>query len=203
MKVFLSWSGKRSQLLANTLREWLPLVLHYLEPWVSQADIVSGQPWAVTLAQELEASDFGILCLTRENMGSPWVLFEAGSLAKSLDHGKVVPFLLDLDLSDIISSPLGQFQAKKVDRTDTAALVRDINWICADPIGSARLTQLFDALWPPFDAQLQKILEMPNEPGPARAPGEILEDLVVTVRSIDQRMRGLEDAYANRPSARR
>jgi hypothetical protein len=37
MKVFLSWSGNRSKMLANTLREWLPLVLHYLEPWVSQA----------------------------------------------------------------------------------------------------------------------------------------------------------------------
>lgn len=201
MKVFLSWSGKRSQMLAHTLREWFPLVLHYLEPWVSQADIASGQPWAVTLAQELDASDFGILCLTPESIGSPWVLFEAGSLAKSLDRGKVVPLLLDLDLSDIISSPLGQFQAKKVDRIDMAALVRDINRIRVDPIDAARLTQLFDALWPQFDAQVQEILQTPHEAGPARAPGHILEDLVVTVRSIDQRMRSLEDASGSRPPA--
>jgi hypothetical protein len=198
MKVFLSWSGNRSKMLANTLREWLPLVLHYLEPWVSQADISAGERWAVTLAKELEVSDFGILCLTRENIGSPWVLFEAGSLAKSLDHGKVIPFLLDLDLSHF-SGPLAQFQSKKVDRSDTAELIQDINRICANPVDSTRLTQLFDALWPQFEAQLKKILEIPAESGPTRSTGEVLEDLVATVRSIDQRMRGLEDASANRP----
>lgn len=32
MKVFISWSGERSQALAQALRDWLPLVLHFVEP---------------------------------------------------------------------------------------------------------------------------------------------------------------------------
>ena len=42
MKLFISWSGKRSHMLASTLRDWLPLVLHYIQPWVSEGDIDAG-----------------------------------------------------------------------------------------------------------------------------------------------------------------
>jgi hypothetical protein len=80
------------------------------------------------------------------------------------------------------------------------ASVRAINRVCADPVDSARLTQLFDALWPQFEARVNETPPRQDEGMPTRPPGEILEDLVATVQSIDQRMRGLEDAYANRPA---
>jgi hypothetical protein len=84
MKVFISWSGERSQALAQALRDWLPLVLHYVEPWLSQSDIEPGERWASEVSKELEVSNFGIICVTKENTESPWILFEAGALAKSL-----------------------------------------------------------------------------------------------------------------------
>lgn len=43
MKVFISWSGERSHALGDALHDWIPLVLHYVEPWLSQADIEAGQ----------------------------------------------------------------------------------------------------------------------------------------------------------------
>ncbi len=46
MKVFISWSGERSQLLAQALHGWLPLVLHYVQPWLSEADVSAGDRWA-------------------------------------------------------------------------------------------------------------------------------------------------------------
>jgi hypothetical protein len=67
------------------------------------------------VAKELEASSFGIICVTRENVQTPWVLFEAGALAKSLEGARVIPLLLDLDFRDI-TGPLAQFQAKKVEK---------------------------------------------------------------------------------------
>ena len=85
MRVFVSWSGERSREVAKAFRDWLPLVLHYAEPWVSDADIEAGERWAQSVAGELAASTFGVVCVTSENVNSPWVLFEAGALAKSLE----------------------------------------------------------------------------------------------------------------------
>jgi hypothetical protein len=84
MKIFISWSGERSQRLAQALHGWLPLVLHYVKPWLSEADVSAGDRWAQAVATELETSNFGVICVTPENLGSPWVLFEAGALAKTM-----------------------------------------------------------------------------------------------------------------------
>ena len=71
MKVFVSWSGERSQALAQALRDWLPLVLHFVEPWLSQSDIEPGERWASEVSKELGVSNFGIICVTRENTELP------------------------------------------------------------------------------------------------------------------------------------
>ena len=79
----------------------IPLVRHYAEPWLSQADIGVGERWANEVARELDAPNFGIICITRKNVGSPWVVFEAGALAKSMQRSRVIPLLLDLEFRDI------------------------------------------------------------------------------------------------------
>lgn len=96
MKVFLSWSGDRSKAVAEALHSWLPRVLQAVEPWTSFDNIERGARWAPELAQVLEETRFGILCLTPENLLSPWLLFEAGALSKTLDNTFVSPYLLDL-----------------------------------------------------------------------------------------------------------
>lgn len=87
MKVFLSWSGERSQALAQALRDWLPLVLHFAEPWLSHSDIEPGERCASEVSKELEASNFGIMCVTKENTASPWILFEAGHSRNRCNKG--------------------------------------------------------------------------------------------------------------------
>jgi hypothetical protein len=64
------------------MRDWLPLVLHYIEPWLSEADIGAGERWAHPVAQQLSDTNSGLVCVTSENVNSPWLLFEAGALAK-------------------------------------------------------------------------------------------------------------------------
>jgi hypothetical protein len=192
MRVFISWSGDRSQALAQALRDWLPLVLHFVEPWLSEADIAAGERWANSVAKELEVSNFGIVCVTRENVAAPWILFEAGSLAKSLEGSKVIPLLLDLEFSEI-SGPLAQFQAKKVDKVGVAEIVGAINHTAQHPVPDARANQLFEALWPQLEAQVASIPKQQNSGKPIRPQHEVLEELVASIRAIDQRIRSLEE----------
>jgi hypothetical protein len=192
MKVFISWSGERSHALATALHDWMPLVLHYVEPWLSQADIEAGQRWADQVAKELEASNFGILCITRENVGSPWVLFEAGALAKSMQGSRVIPLLLDLEFQDI-TGPLAQFQAKKVERTGLFDIVQSLNQLAPHAVPDDRVKQLFDALWPELEKKVTSIPKVSTPAKHARPQPEILEELVSSVRTLDSRFREIAE----------
>lgn len=192
MKVFISWSGERSHVLADALHDWLPLVLHYVEPWLSQADIEAGQRWADQVAKELESCNFGILCVTRENVISPWVLFEAGALAKSMQGSRVIPLLLGLEFRDI-TGPLAQFQAKKVEREGLLDVIQSLNQSAQHPVPEARVTQLFDALWPELEKKVAAIPSLPTPAKHGRPQPEILEELVASVRTLEGRFRDIAD----------
>lgn len=153
MKVFISWSGEQSHVLAKALHEWLPLVLHYTDPWLSQSDINAGERWGVKIAKELEATNFGIICVTKENINSPWILFEAGALAKSMEEGKVIPLLLDIDFKEI-TGPLAQFQAKKTEKTGISDVIFAINKNSSTAVPDARLHQLFESLWSSLESKI-------------------------------------------------
>ncbi len=192
MKVFISWSGERSQELAKALHDWLPLVLHYVEPWLSEADISAGDRWAEEVAKELELSNFGIVCTTRENVNSSWVLFEAGALAKSMEGSKVIPLLLDLDFRDI-TGPLAQFQAKKVEKKGLSEIVSSINKVGEHSVPEGRAGQLFEALWPDFEKTIRAIPDSSRTAKHIRSQAEVLEELVASVRSLDSRFREIAD----------
>jgi hypothetical protein len=192
MKLFLSWSGERSREIALAFRDWLPLVLHYAEPWVSDADVEAGDRWSQSVATELAATNFGLLLVTSENVESPWLLFEAGALAKSLDAGKVIPALLDLDYADI-AGPLAQFQAKKLNREGILEILHSIQGSSDSRIPDESLRQLFDVLWDVLDAKLQKIAEEAPKKRKARPQSEVLEELVSGIRSLEVRIRESQD----------
>lgn len=188
MKVFISWSGERSQTLAQALRDWLPMVLHYAEPWLSHSDIEAGERWANVVAKELETTKFGIICITRDNIASPWILFEAGALAKSMQEGRVIPLLLDIEFKDI-AGPLAQFQAKKVEKSGVGDVVTSINQFSDTKLADSRLGLQFETLWPALE---KKVADIPHSPSPARQnrpQHEILEELVSSVRGLDVRFR--------------
>jgi len=103
MKVFISWSGPISREVAVALRDWLPSVIQAVEPYVSSEDIDPGVRWGVDIAGQLDDTEFGVLCVTRNNVTAPWLNFEAGALSKSVERSRVVPFLIDLSPSLDIS----------------------------------------------------------------------------------------------------
>jgi hypothetical protein len=82
MKVFISWSGARSRIVAEALRSWLPDIINAVEPFVSELDIDRGAVGTEVIARQLRDSAFGIVCLTRDNQTRPWINYEAGALSK-------------------------------------------------------------------------------------------------------------------------
>lgn len=195
MKVFISWSGKRSKAIANALRDWLPMVLQYVEPWVSDKDISAGDRWAQAIAGELEVSNFGIICITPENLHSEWILFESGALSKSMLDAKVIPLLFGLELSDL-SGPLSQFQAQKMEESGMMEVVKSINAIAESKTSEQIVQQLVPALWPRLNEIVAGIPESEPSDKHMRPHHEILEELVTGVRGINSRMRELEPALA-------
>jgi hypothetical protein len=78
MKVFISWSGPRSKAAASALRQWLPDVIQFIDPWMSSEDIDAGARWSNEVTNQLAETRCGIICLTKDNQTVPWVLFEVG-----------------------------------------------------------------------------------------------------------------------------
>lgn len=188
MKVFISWSGEKSRLVALALREWLPWVINDVEPFVSDEDIHSGTRWQSEIAAELEATNFGIICVTRENQEAPWLNFEAGALAKAVDASRVVPLAIDLKLSDVVL-PLGQFQAQRATREGIRKVLFSLNASSDHPLDEDRLRKAADKWWSDLEAQLVEIEERTKAPDATsesaeRTDRELLEETLDTVRSL-------------------
>jgi len=48
--------------------------------------------WFSQISDNLSDTSIGIVCLTQENKDRPWILFEAGTLAKGLSNSRVCTF---------------------------------------------------------------------------------------------------------------
>lgn len=130
----------------------------YAAQRVSAIDIDAGDRWSVRVDQELEATNFGILCLTRANTTAQWLLFEAGALAKATEGIHVCPYLIDLASSDIPEGPLTKFQAKAAHESGTWELILAINKaMAADALPEDHLRKSFDKWWPDLQARLESL----------------------------------------------
>lgn len=186
MKVILSWSGQKSKEVALALYKWLPDVIQAVVPWMSESDIDIGLRWITELDNVLEENDFGILCLTRECLGAPWIHYEAGALSKSVKKAHVCPYLLGLEPTDI-KGPLANFQASRADKQDTLKLLQTINHAIETTGGpsltDARLSTIFEKFWLDLELSLASILNSEQQANePSRSTEDMLEEILKTVR---------------------
>jgi TIR domain-containing protein len=178
-RIFVSWSGDRSRASALALKSLLEDVLgDGVEIFIS-AHMDPGVVWVQQIGKELEGSDFGVLCLTEDNFQSPWLLFEAGAIAKNFGVSRVVPYLID-DIG--LSSPLNQFQLVRADHDGTLRLVEAINALRERPLPQDRVQRAFAKWWPDMDQTLQSF------PGTGRPDKRSDRDLL---ESIWQGVQGL------------
>ncbi|MCR5299163.1 MAG: toll/interleukin-1 receptor domain-containing protein [Paludibacteraceae bacterium] len=157
MKVFLSWSGHKSHQVALVFRDWLPSVIQSINPYVSSEDIDKGARWSTDIAKELEDSTFGILCVTKENLEAPWLLFEAGALSKMMEKSSVCPFIFDLKRAEV-KGPLLQFQSTVFEKEDVKKLLLTLNKSCGEAgLKEELLSRTFDVWWPNLEQSLNNI----------------------------------------------
>jgi hypothetical protein len=187
MKVFISWSGSLSRRVAELLREWLPNVLQAVDPWMSAEDIEKGARWNSDIANELEKTKAGILCLTPDNIEAPWLIFEAGALSKTLEKTFVSPYLLGLRPSDL-KGPLVQFQAAEANKHDTRRLLETLNRALGETaLSEKQLDKTFEIWWPELETSFQKIRSAKTPQLPQRSEREILEEILALVRDQAKR----------------
>ncbi|HEU4710371.1 MAG TPA: toll/interleukin-1 receptor domain-containing protein [Pyrinomonadaceae bacterium] len=184
MKIFISWSGERSKAIATALKLFLSDVfLDDVQTWMSDHDIGAGARWSTDLSNELESSNFGVLCLTPENLNAPWLLFEAGSLAKVVSAAYVVPYRLNLTATDV-GYPLAQFQGVDADRQGTYRLLKSINSVRDDKFPESKLDRVFERWWPDLEEQLIN-LETSDIPLQVQRPDRVLlEEILQLMRAF-------------------
>jgi anti-anti-sigma regulatory factor len=153
MQVFLSWSGAESKRAADALGPWLEEVCPGARVWTSTHDIQAGAPWGTALHEQLKRTDFGVLCLTAQNLTAPWILYEAGALATSSKVGCVVPFLLDVG-PEKLPSPLSQFQSVPADREGAWKVVWSIHAASGGAATEEAVRAAFERAWPELARRL-------------------------------------------------
>ncbi len=183
-QVFVSWSGERSKLVAESLARWLPKVLQGLEVWMSEHDISAGARWDHELAEQLEVSHFGVVCLTPENLNSPWLIFEAGALSKAIKKSRVAPYRFALKDVDV-GPPMSQFQGVNADEAGTLSIVMSIHSAVESPIAPDQVQETFQVFWPQLQERLDRISR--HAPSIVRSEREMLEELLDLMRRTGSR----------------
>lgn len=201
MKVLISWSGDLSHKVALVLHAQLPLFIQSVVPWVSSEDIAKGMLWRTKLDSELDEGSVGIFCVTKQNVDSTWMNFEAGALSRTPKTSIIIPFLFDMRPSEL-KGPLAGFQvathecgSAKNKEEFRKLLVAINNSQTPPPTSKPVLDATFERMWPDLllelDALPAKVDGHRDTPTPdASDLPDVLEEVLQTVRD-QSRMLGM------------
>lgn len=186
--VFISWSGDQSREIAEELRVWIPSVLQFAKPYFTPNDIEKGAKWGQEISKKLAESHVGIICLTKDNLSRPWILFEAGALSKDMEKSRVCSVLFGMEDTDL-SGPLTTFQTTKFLKADFKKLMLSIN----ESAGSSALARetfdrVFEMWWPNLETKVGEILQKapPEKEENIREDRELLEEILLLTRSYSR-----------------
>jgi len=192
LDIFISWSGERSKLFAEVLHSWLPRVLQYVSPWMSSKDISKGAGWDGEIKNELKKAKVGIICLTTDNLSSPWLIFESGAIASKEIHEKthVCTYLINLSPSEV-PTPLGTFQHTDSTKEDTLNLLKVINECKGEgKLSEGILISTFNMWWSELDGAILKAKEFAlpenlEQPKEEFSIEQKVNEILTRIREVD------------------
>ena len=197
MKVFLSWSERRSRLAAEVFKSWIEEVLQCVDPWMSP-DIDKGANWPAELSERLETTYVGVVFLSRDNLASSWLNFEVGALAKT-KGGRPCIVLLDILPTDV-KGPLSLYQHTQCTEDDIRRLVQNLRgWAESEGekvISASALDTLFKRSWPALEQSLKGVFKTDTTAEPLRSADELSRETLTVVRSLRDEIAALRNEMA-------
>ena len=157
LKLFISWSGEFSRKVAKTLSIWIPTIIQSVEVFYSPDDIAKGENWGKRIDKALSECDFGIICLTPENITAPWIHFEAGALSAAL-NARISAVMLGVNPSDL-KGPLALYQNTAFKREDFFQLLQSINNASETQLKQEILINAFDNAWEKLEPAVNNIIK--------------------------------------------
>jgi len=162
--------------------------MNAVEPFVSSEDVRKGSRWSQEIAVKLSETQFGIICLTPDNLKEPWILFEAGALSKSIKGSLTWTLLIGKLQPTDIEWPLASFQHTKLEKEDFKKLVQAIN----AELGTAGLNEtvlekIFQKWWGDLEQKVQAaIIPTPSHTPKSdeRNPQDLLREILELTRYI-------------------
>jgi len=138
------------------------------------------------ISSELEQSNFGVICLTKENLIEPWIMFEAGALSKNISQSRVSCVLFDNLKQNDLKTPLSLFQNTEFDRDDFKKLISSINNALGDKrIGDAILIRSFEKWFPELEEKIKQIHDNYSPLLPPKQAGDnTLNEILRTTKYI-------------------
>jgi hypothetical protein len=124
------------------------------------------------------------LCLTPENFENPWILFEAGAMAKHLGKIPVVPLVINFSINDL-RPPLSQLNGALADKEGIFKIVETINKRCSESLDIQKLRRVFEAFWPDMESAINSaktIIEKEGQVVPPKTEKELLEEILSNLK---------------------
>lgn len=157
--VFFSWSGERSQRVAEEFRELFKGVFApTIDCFVSSRDIAAGARSIQTLFEKLEKCNYGICFVDSENAKAPWMHFEAGALSKMVADSRVMVLLLDNNTERLQGTPLFEFQHKLFNKEHIKSIFEEIVEAFEQGNIKDQYLKRFEDGWNTFNENSNKIL---------------------------------------------
>lgn len=157
-KIFISWSGETSKRLGGVIRNWLGKIFHPRHLFISTENIEQGDRWFERLSVELNDCNFGIFILTKNNIHSEWLHFEAGALAKNVKEADIILMLFGVRVQDFIESPLSHFQPTFFNKANIFQLLLKIHKKINSGITEDALEELFESHWINLENEIHEAL---------------------------------------------
>lgn len=161
MEIFISWSGTQSRKIAEHVKKFIKNVIQATNPFIS-TEIDKGTQWFNEIASHLTNSEFGIICLTKENLAAPWILFESGALFKGIEKTRICTLLFGVSY-DEVKDPLSFFNGTRFSEEQVFKLVQTINTSLPQPLEKEQLLLSFNKHYKTFSKNIEKIVSEKEE----------------------------------------